>query len=181
MKKRLSLIIILLLSLPFSLISEVSNEKGNSVKLREMVFSLDPKDIGLSPKNYKYPVWGIVMETGMSDGSYSLVVLAEGTTSLYFSNGGGIIGAGTHKNVKEASAFFIKTAQQFYFSAKKTKKYPRPSDGKVIFYFLTFDGTLSYSADEGKLEAGMDRLSNLFYAAHIVIGELRKAKEQSKI
>lgn len=40
--------------------------------------------------------WGVLMETAYPDAVVTLVALADGTTSLYFSNGGGIIGAGAH-------------------------------------------------------------------------------------
>lgn len=48
------------------------------------------------------PFWGVIMETGYSEALVSLVVFAEGTTSIYFGNGGGAIGAGEHQPVRAA-------------------------------------------------------------------------------
>lgn len=61
-------------------------------ELRSMVFNLTPSELGLSPQSFPHQVWGMVMETGMDRGYHALVVLGDGTTSLYFSTGGAVIG-----------------------------------------------------------------------------------------
>ena len=111
MKKYISLLIILL-GVSSSIMSD--ENKNASVDLRNMVFNLNPKDIGLSKGSFGHPVWGMVMETGFTEGSFTLVAIADGTTSLYFSNGGGIIGGGEHEAVREASGYFLTDAQSFY-------------------------------------------------------------------
>ena len=88
--------------------------------LRSMALNLKAEDLGLSPKNYPNEVWGILMETGFKNDSYTLLVLADGTTSLYFSNGGGIIGAGTHETVKKASLNLLIEANHFQSKTKST-------------------------------------------------------------
>lgn len=158
--------------------TEANENKSTSADLRKMVFDLNPNDIGLSKESFGHPVWGMVMETGFPEGAFTLVALAEGTTSLYFSNGGGIIGGGEHESVREASGYFLTGAQQFYESGTKVKEYPSAKDGEVKFYFLTYDGVLMYSAIEDKLGNEKDPLSNLFFAAHEVISELRKTQEK---
>lgn len=56
-------------------------------------------------------VWGILMETGYPQGIATLVSLADGTTSLYFSNGDGMIGGGQHANIAQASKAFVAAAE----------------------------------------------------------------------
>ncbi|MBN1801405.1 MAG: hypothetical protein JW891_07865 [Candidatus Lokiarchaeota archaeon] len=145
--------------------------------LRNMVFGLNPTDIGISKETCNFPVWGIVMETGILSASYTLVVLIDGTTSLYFSNGGGILGGGEHEDVRKASEILLTGAQVFYEKGQETTKYPLPSEGAVNFYFLTFDGNFSYASTGKKLGKGNDAFSDLFLAAHGVITELRKFSE----
>ncbi len=70
-------------------------------------------------------------------------------------------------------------AQHFYKKAEIVKTYPKPEAGKVIFYFITFNGVRSYSALEDDLGNERDDLSNLFFAAHNVITELREIEEKS--
>ena len=145
--------------------------------LRSMVLNLKPKDIGLTEENFPHPVFALVMETGFPEGSFTLSVVADGSTSLYFSSGGGIIGGGEHENVREASGYLLSGAQHFYKKAQKVTDFPRPEPGKVIFYFITFDGVRSYTAKEDDLGNEKDELSDLFFAAHNVITELRKIEE----
>ena len=54
----------------------------------------------------------------------TLVAFADGTTSLYLTSGGGILGAGSHENVREAAARFralaADRADQFSTTAVRT-------------------------------------------------------------
>ncbi len=145
--------------------------------LRSQVFALEPAEIGISAENFAHPVWGMVMETGFDDGFFTLVTLADGSTSLYFSSGGGMIGAGEYPAVRRAVGHYLAGAQYFFDRAEPVDEYPRPAPGKVLFYFLGFDGVAAYGAPELKLGIGEDALSNLFYAAHGVIEEIRKVRE----
>ena len=167
-----------LTGLIFSTMSNAT-ENDEAVKgLREMVFNLDPSEIGITTDNFDHPVWGMIMETGFEEGSFTLVTLADGTTSLYFSTGGGNIGAGEHESVRKAAWNYLSVAQHFHENARKVGETPGPTNGEVIFYFLTFEGKLAYSAPEEKLGNGNDDLSNLFYAAHDVISEIREIEQK---
>ncbi|MGI9318617.1 MAG: hypothetical protein ACR2QW_14910 [bacterium] len=156
-----------------------ATENDEAIKgLREMIFNLDPNEIGITQDKLNHPVWGMVMETGFETGSFTLVTLADGTTSLYFSTGGGTIGAGEHENVRKAVGHYLTGAQYFYKNASKVEETPGPVEGEVIFYFLTFEGKFAYSAPEEKLGNGNDELSNLFYAAHAVMREIREIEKK---
>ena len=148
-------------------------------ELRSMVLGLNPNDIGLTKENFPHPVFALVMETGFPEGSFTLSSVADGSTSLYFSNGGGIIGGGEHENVREASGYLLSGAQHFYEKAHKVTVFPNPEAGNVILYFITFDGVRSYTALEDDLGNEKDELSYLFCAAQNVITELRKIEENT--
>lgn len=148
--------------------------------LRKMVLGLAPADIGISAESYPHEVWGILMETGMERGSYTLVALADGTTSLYFSTGGGIIGAGEQAPVRQASGRFIALANDSVAAARPTDAYPLPEAGQTVFYFLTFHGIRTYAAKEADLGEMRDGLSNLFHAGHGVITAVRQAQEKPR-
>ena len=147
-----------------------------SSDLRSMVLGLTPKEIGLSQESSAGSVWGVVMETGMERGYYTLVVLADGTTSLYFSNGGGIIGAGEHESVREASQEFLAAGNSSAHAAASAPSTAPPANGATTFFFLTFDGLRSYTAPEGELGEKRDQLAPLFHAGHAVITQLRLAQ-----
>jgi len=144
-----------------------------------MVLGLSPTDIGITPQSFPHQVWGIVMETGMKAGYYTLATLADGTTSLYFSNGGGIIGAGEKPEVREVSQQFIGWANRFAESSEPLASLQPPSLGNTKFFFLTFNGVRSYSAPEIELGEKRDGLASLFHAGHAVIAALRQAQAKA--
>jgi hypothetical protein len=143
--------------------------------LRSMVFAVKPADIGLDPMTHVNRVWGVVMETGLDTGFYTLVVLADGTTSLYFSTGGGVIGAGERASVRREGSKFLTIAEKSVSAASPASSHPPPAVGQTTFYFLTFDGLKKYSAREVDLGEHRDRLSALFHEAHAVIAQIRES------
>ncbi|MEW9572692.1 hypothetical protein ABQJ54_13110 [Rhodanobacter sp. Si-c] len=153
--------------------------KDVSAGLRSMVLGLSPAEIGITPNSFPHQVWGIVMETGMRDGYYTLAVLADGTASLYFSNGGGIIGSGEKLEVRQVSQQFIGSANRFVGSSKPAASLEPPSQGNTEFFFLTFQGVQTYAAPEVELGEKRDSLAPLFHAGHAVIAAVRQS--QSKV
>ena len=147
-------------------------------ELRAKALSVRPNDIGLAPSQYQNGVWGVLMETGLENGAvYSLVIIADGTTSLYFSTGGGVIGAGEHSTVRAASTDMLHLASRLRSDTKPTVGTPLPGPSQVVFYLLADKGTLTYSATEKELAEGKHHFSSLFFAGQNVISEVRKAEE----
>jgi hypothetical protein len=154
-------------------------QAGVMAELRAKALAVKPADLGLASSEYANAVWGVLMETGAKEGAaYTLVVLADGSTSLYFSTGGGIIGAGEYASVRAAGVTLIREASQMRTEAAPTATTPLPATGQVVFYLLSGGGTLRYSAPEQELGEGKNPFSNLFYSAHAVITEVRKYEEQ---
>ena len=142
-----------------------------------MALNIKAEEVGLTKDIYPYEVYGVLMETGFENESFTLLVIADGTTSLYFSNGGGIIGAGMHDNVKKASSMLLSVANHFRPKTKPVSDFPYPSNGEVKFYFMGRNGVTSYSAKEEDLAENNDPLSKLFHVSHMVISEIRKVEE----
>jgi hypothetical protein len=155
--------------------ASVSAEDTVSAGLRSLILNLSASEIGLDNISFRQPVWGIVMETGMDGGFYTLVVLADGTTSIYFSNGGGIIGSGQDKEVRKQSEQFLDWANRLIDSSASDSSISAPANGQTKFFFLTFDGRRVYEAAEDDLGEQRDALSPLFHAGHAVIAAARAA------
>jgi len=147
--------------------------------LRQQVFAIEPSKIGVNP-SASNSVWGVVMETGHPEGVVTLVALADGTVSLYFSNGGGIIGVGQHEGPRKASMEFLALSKQFLSQASPTKTYPLPPEGNTRFYFLTASGILTTESKEDDLGNNHLPLSPLFHKAHEVIAQARMVDEKMK-
>lgn len=137
--------------------------------LRSAVLSMGPEDIGLSAVNGP-EVWGVMMELGMAEVVASLVVLADGSVSIYLSDGGGAIGCGLHPDVRSAAAKMLGTAQQAIAHCLPVVRYPLPGENEVRFYLLTGNGVLSSAAMRADLERCAMALTELYYAGHGVIG-----------
>ncbi len=145
--------------------------------LREQVLTLDPAKIGFKPSGSNR-IWGILMETGYPDAVATLVTVADGSVSLYFSNGGGIIGAGQHDGPRKACESFLGVAPKFLSYAHLTTDYPLPKNGQTKFYFLTLDGDYTAEAKEEDLGNERHPLSPLFYEAQKVITQARLVDEK---
>ncbi len=122
--------------------------------------------------------WGAVMEMGNGDGVASLVCLADGTSSLYVSTGGGMIGGGAHEAVVHANQVFLDMTQTHLAGMTQGLDHALPAAGRVIIRALTYDGPFTFEAAEDDLGYGRSPLSQVFYAAHGVLTELRLVQER---
>jgi hypothetical protein len=150
----------------------------NYVLLRNMVFSTSPDAIGIVQPEKPEDIWGVVMETGYPEAIATLVVLADGSVSLYFSNGGGMIGMGSHARPQRAARALLVLAPQFRENCEATTKYPLPQKDHVRFFLLTRATTLSAEALEDDLGNDRNPLSPLFHKAHELISEVRSIDER---
>jgi hypothetical protein len=119
------------------------------------------------------------METGYPRGTATLMALADGTTSLYLSTGGGIIGGGFHQAVAAATQSFLAELEHQLLKLRPDPSDALPATGQVIIRALTYTGRMSAEASEDDLGHGRHQLSQLFHAAHRVITELRLIEEAS--
>ncbi len=139
--------------------------------LRSRVLTLNPAELELT-RDDRGPVWGMLMETGYPTGVATLVAIGDGTVSLCFSSGGGVIGAGEHPAVRNAAESFLHLGPEFLPHSSVTKEFPLPAMGHTRFYFLTFDGVLTAEAKEEELGNNRHPLSPLFHISHVVISRV---------
>jgi hypothetical protein len=143
--------------------------------LRDAALSSTAADLGLTP-NAEHPnVFGLVMETGYPEAVATLSVFVEDSTSLYFSNGGGVIGAGQHESVRRTHPPLFKEAEGQLAVFAPAKSTELPGVGRVRIYLRTFNGLVGAEADEQDLGNMRHRLSKLFHAAHATIAAIREA------
>jgi hypothetical protein len=137
--------------------------------LRAGVLAIAPEDIGLNPADCPR-VWGVMMELGIAEVVASLVALADGSVSVYLSNGEGVIGCGLHPDVRAAAVKMLDAAEGVVSRCIPMDSYPMPGNDRVRFYLLTSAGILGADAARVELDDGAVDLAELYYAGHGVIG-----------
>ena len=143
--------------------------------LRERALAITAADLNLAPIEARPHVWAALMELGYRDAVASLAVFADGTSSLYISTGGGVIGAGEHKTVREAADRFLSVVETHVSEFERADDTPLPKPGRVRFYVRTFQTTLTAEADESALKVPAHKLCPVFVAGHAVITQMRLA------
>lgn len=116
-----------------------------------------------------------LMEWNLDGNVVTVVAVADGTVSLYFSNGGGVIGAGAHDGPRRAAERFIQLAAANRALLSATQSAPLPAAGRTRFHLRTRSGALAADASTNELGEGRHALSPLFYAAQDVITAIRTA------
>ena len=89
-------------------------------------------------------------------------------------NGGGVIGAGAHKPVAEATARFLHAAEKSTHLMQPTSDFPLPKPQHSRFYILSTTG--AWTSESPAQDLGKNRLplSPLFHLAHAVITAIRQ-------
>jgi hypothetical protein len=141
--------------------------------LRQKLVSADPASFGISPSE-RYPnVWAALLELAMAGGIASIVCVSDGTTSMYTSTGGGMIGAGTHAAVAQANGRFLDEAERSLGLLTPVDVLPLPEPSEARFNVLTFSGPRTAAGSPDELIEGRLPLSPLFLAGNEVITQLR--------
>jgi hypothetical protein len=122
-------------------------------------------------------VWGVLMERGYAKGVATVVALADGTASLWLSNGGSVTGGKGYAPAHDAAQRLCGLAADSLGATASVREFPRPEMGRVRFYVLTADGV---RAAEGDLmprahDAGADALAPLLAAGDAVLDALKDA------
>ena len=146
---------------------------GNAYKTAEIYDSMRNQVLNLNSSQLgefgNKPVLCVLMETGYPEAVATLVAVADGSASIYFSNGGGIIGAGEHPQGKKSSLTLVDSAKDYLAFANPDKKHLLPKPGNTKFYFITPNGVMAVEAKEDDLGNNKHRLSPLFHKAHELI------------
>jgi hypothetical protein len=145
--------------------------------LRAQALSIRRGEVGFPAPPAGAPVWGLLMETGYPGATATIMALVDGTTSLYISSGGGVIGGQGHESVREANATLLETANRLRRHLQPTASFPVPEVGRTLFYALTDSGILTGGGPEDDLGHGRLPLSPLFHAGHGVLTQLRLISE----
>ena len=143
--------------------------------LRSQLLELDPAEVGFERSGR---VWGGMLELGFPEGTATVVALVDGTTSLYTSSGGGVIGGQAHDNVRFANGEFLAALEASLDHLSPDPDAALPAPGEVTLRALTWEGRLAGTArGEEELGQGRHPLSDAFFRGHDVITQMRVISE----
>ena len=144
---------------------------------REKALSVSREEVGISQPATDAPVWGIVMEIATTQGLVAALALADGTASVYSSNGRAVIGGHSYECVRRAASEFLVFANGVRACMMPAREHPSPVVGTVAFYMRTDAGLIAARCGEAELRCFEHPLSGLYMTGHALIAELRKVCE----
>jgi hypothetical protein len=147
-------------------------------ELRNKAFNVTAKELGIILSENETKVYGIVMDWEMGGATASTVAFQTGDASLYLSSGGGVIGGGTHQNVKIAAKNFVKMADSFFEKSTKTENNTLPEANSVNFYLLTNKGVYVAREKMENFENNSSEWISLFEQGNRVLTELRNISDK---
>jgi hypothetical protein len=139
--------------------------------LRNVMLNLKPS--ALKTKPGPQDVWLLIMEMAYPEGCATLVSVADGTVSVYFSGGGGIIGLGKHDGPRQASEALLAAAPKFLSYCHDTNAFPLPHPGRTCFYLRVGEKFLTAEANTDDLGYNRHPLSPLFFKAQELLTVVR--------
>src|SRR3954452_5021723 len=105
-------------------------------EIADVYRTLREQVLGLVREPAPFPADGpvaVLMETGYPGAVVSLAAVADGSTSLYLSNGGGGVGAREHESVRAASSRLLAGVAAAADRLQPTDHCPLPAVGQVRF------------------------------------------------
>ena len=153
-----------------------SNGEDIYNSMRNMAFNIKPEDIDVTLDNDNQ-VYGSIIDMNTGTGIATMVCFIDGTASLYFSNGGGILGTGKDESVKKAVASFLVSIHQVLPIMKAVDEYESlPLPNHHIFYLFTRTG--KYTIDIDVKDINTKEKDFLFSLSQMVLSEIRKVSEK---
>jgi len=155
-------------------VAVTSQAKNPYLGLRSQILELKREKIGLAVPAKSTEPWAAVMDWGVTNGTATVVAIADGTASIYLSSGGGSMGGGqSHDSIRKAAQKMVSIAVEFQPQMQATGTYPLPQRGQVTFYVLTDAGVFTETAPQEELSSHRHPLSKLGDAAQEIITQYR--------
>ena len=146
--------------------------------LRSLVLQGTRANFGLSPGSRPTQPFAVVADWGLPEGTTTVVAIADGSASVYRSNGAGSIGGGqSHESIRAAALETVKLAEDVQPLMHSTKEYPLAQRGQVNFYVVTDNGVFAATASADDLASRHSAFSKLGDSAQGIITAYREVEK----
>lgn len=158
--------------------ANTKNDKYTYASMRKLAFNYTPEQLGLKLENDDQ-VYGAVVDMGVGAGNTAtMICFIDGTASLYFSNGGGIIGAGQHDSVKQVVTSFLVSSHQALPVMKRAENIDiLPDENHHIVYLFTPAGVFTIDIAIEDIQNSKEAYF-LFSLSQMVLSEIRKVSKK---
>lgn len=146
--------------------------------LRATLLRAKPADFGLAATPELPHVWAAMMEMRIGKADVSLVAVADGSTSLYFSTGGGVIGGGEHESVRTANRRLLVVSEKLLPAFVVRDAPLAVMAGAVSFAVFTYEGLRAARDTEERVQRKKSPLWPAYDVGQEVITALRLATEK---
>lgn len=147
--------------------------------LRNMVLEGTRANFGLGPGASPTQPFAVVADWGDAHGATTIVAVADGSASVYYSNGGGSMGGGQkHAAIRDAALKTLELASAALPQMHRTTEYPVAGSGQVSFYLVTDSGVFTVTAAEDEVSREGSPWAALGAATQRIVAEYRRAEEK---
>jgi hypothetical protein len=147
--------------------------------LRSLVLNGTRANFGLGPGASPTQPFAVVTDWGDAQGATTIIAVADGSASVYYSNGGGSIGGGqTHASIRDAALRTLEVAGAAQPLMRRTTEFPVAGRGEVSFYLVTDAGVFTATAAQDELSANRSPFSALATAANTIVTEYRQVDQK---
>ena len=158
-----------------------SSPREMSAELRLLALKATPGSLGLDPSSFARTAWGTVVDMSRAQGGTMIIAcMAGGNTSIYFSEGGGVLGAGSNAAVAASAAKLIDDASSRLIDAPSSQTTDLPPPGSVAFIGLFSSGRRRVTEAESVLASGKSPFSQTYRLAQQVFAAVQKTQPASR-
>ena len=149
-----------------------ADDQSGLVGARHLMLTSRADELGFADSGEQ--PWGVAIDIGFDEATAATVIsLKDGTTSLYTTTGGGILGGGDHEAVATASRGLVAAAAGHVVDVVRRDDTDLPGSGNVTIWLRIGDDRFARTVPEAELMSGESPLASLYATGHEVITQLR--------
>ena len=150
------------------------NKDNHYLGLRQLELDTKPEDIGVTVDNNEQ-IYAAVVDLPLTNGIATLVCFFDGIVSLYYQNGGGMIGIGQkYEEVKKAGMSFLFSAGQTLQFIKPSQNFNLPTNNIVSVYLKAKENTYKAEINMSNIQSQEKHLQFLNFLIQNVLNKIRE-------
>jgi len=145
----------------------------------DIYLDLRSRALGWQKAEHQQDIRGVITDLAYDEGLVTIVCLADDSTSMYTSRGGGIIGAGEYDHVAAANRNLLKVCSGVEFRTRAVADPPLPLSGQVRFTALASDGLRTELVHDEDLLELTHPFAGVYFAVQDVVTEMSRIEGEA--